>query len=472
MMLKFAFGVGTYSVRKTLLRYMKSRITSCCCDQEIHYLRNSSSVHIANNVLSPKQSHSDSNHVVAEEVSKRRPRLPWVMSEDVRGYLLERPENEDIVNNIPKKLFRKNRVFPENIYLADKEIAGTIASALEKHVRQKGSIVLEINPGLGIFSKKLIDIGVDSLHLYEPNATFFSNLKELEKCHRNVSVFRDDLLSFWKMTFLDKVDNGTRVKDILSRYPEKDWIEDSPLKIIAAIQTPNLITHLILSLTTQSGIMVHCRPEFFILMPPSLHTQLTCSGSAGYFRYRSTSVLFQLFFECENLEKLPRKVFLPWLIYPPSKRKRPELELQNEEWLYLVRVIPRKDLYVNVAPPEKLRQLWFFVRHHLRSRNSRLISEMEQWIPGCGIRLILEGYNIFTEIGELSPQEILHVYKSFISWPEFQVCSFLSNMETTIVKLEESSGGEIAKIKALSNKQNQVEDDENEDLKKDNNIPC
>ncbi|KAG8233050.1 hypothetical protein J437_LFUL004271 [Ladona fulva] len=52
----------------------------------------------------------------------------------------------------------------------------------------------------------------------------------------------------------------------------------------------------------------------------------------------------------------------------------------------------------------------------------------------CGPRLIVKGFTIFTQFGELSPSEILSVFQEFISWPEYSTSSFLPSMHTTLLK--------------------------------------
>jgi dimethyladenosine transferase 2 len=51
----------------------------------------------------------------------------------------------------------------------------------------------------------------------------------------------------------------------------------------------------------------------------------------------------------------------------------------------------------------------------------------------------MDGMTIFTEFGDLTPHEILSVFHKFVNWPEYRVCSFLSSMEMTLMKMESST---------------------------------
>lgn len=51
-----------------------------------------------------------------------------------------------------------------------------------------------------------------------------------------------------------------------------------------------------------------------------------------------------------------------------------------------------------------------------------------KWIPGCGIRLIAKDYTIFTQFGDLTPAQIVELFKEFKSWSEYNESNFLTFM--------------------------------------------
>lgn len=52
---------------------------------------------------------------------------------------------------------------------------GHISETIGKNLR-RSSLVVETNPGLGILTKRLLDIGVHCINLYESNPHFFPHL--------------------------------------------------------------------------------------------------------------------------------------------------------------------------------------------------------------------------------------------------------------------------------------------------------
>ena len=206
-----------------------------------------------------------------------------------------------------------------------------------------------------------------------------------------------------------------------------------------------------------------------------LFQHLTCTNTAGYLLYRATTILFQLFFEYQLLAKLPRKSFLPWQndfkLSPHLKLTK--FNLVDADFIYLVKITPRQNLY-DYIQPDQMQALWFFIKQHFISRKNRVIPNLERWVPGCGPRLIVntsnakkvevldpnynkdilpiysepcktlstrdffEQMNIFTEFGDLSPTETLTLFDQFIQWPEYKQSPFLTSMENNLMKLEHS----------------------------------
>jgi len=53
-------------------------------------------------------------------------------------------------------------------------------------------------------------------------------------------------------------------------------------------------------------------------------------------------------------------------------------------------------------------------------------------VPNCGIRLIAKNYTVYTQFGDLTPAQILEIFKEFKSWPEYNEDNFLSSMRKYI----------------------------------------
>lgn len=61
-----------------------------------------------------------------------------------------------------------------------------------------------------------------------------------------------------------------------------------------------------------------------------------------------------------------------------------------------------------------------------------------QWIPGCGEKLTKLGFTIDSEFEELNPEQLLKLYREFISWPEFEACYFSTSATMFFNSLEDA----------------------------------
>lgn len=69
-----------------------------------------------------------------------------------------------------------------------------------------------------------------------------------------------------------------------------------------------------------------------------------------------------------------------------------------------------------------------------------------KWIPGCGIRLIAKDYTIFTQFGDLTPTQLVELFKEFKSWPEYSESNFLTSMNYLNVQNELGAVEELADL--------------------------
>lgn len=110
---------------------------------------------------------------------------------------------------------------------------------------------------------------------------------------------------------------------------------------------------------------------------PSQH--LTCDSRAGLLLYRATTVLFQIFFTHEFVARVPRKYFLPYQFKANKERYgRIQATLNfDRDHMYLVRIVPRRDLFSDIVSPDQIQALWYFVRQNCISRTTCVIPNLE-----------------------------------------------------------------------------------------------
>ncbi|XP_055618155.1 dimethyladenosine transferase 2, mitochondrial [Toxorhynchites rutilus septentrionalis] len=408
-----------------------------------------------------------------KKVRVKDPVLGECPSQEQTNYF-QSSNNHRILESVPPTLLKCDSRYKERYYVASTECAKVICGHLTDAMPQD-TFLTEINPGPGTLTREIVRKKFGSLMLIEKDAFFEPGLKQLiasldSSVSKQIRFKLDDFNAQGRYSYLDSIDEGNRMKKLLDGLPRKQWEDEGTnLRLFSAVDTMAFFKSLINGIQHQKDLFTLGRCEMYLAVPPLIYKQLTCTKEAGYKFYRSGTVLFQLFFEHEFLTKLKRRDFLPW---PPNsvarKIKTQFTEMKGigtEEW-YLMRVIPRKDLFDNCLV-DNLNLLSFFVYQHLISRKNRIIPALERWIPTCGTRLILHHnytpsnriqanvdeqsavqlkssplkkndfpprINIYTEFGELTPSQILALFNEFINWPEFQQSPFLQALEQYSVK--------------------------------------
>ncbi|XP_049805483.1 dimethyladenosine transferase 2, mitochondrial isoform X2 [Schistocerca nitens] len=318
-----------------------------------------------------------------EEHRKRKRRI--TQSEEISNYFQTKESLRNVLKDVPGKILKMRRKIPEALYLVDDDVADEIVTTINKEVESLNSPIIEANPGLGLITKRLLNCGAQNLQLYESSAEFKARLQAIEEENRSrVTLYSADILDLAKFKFQDKMDSGSRVETIIKRVPARSWNDDIAFRVVGVLPSFGFLKYLMLSHILQSGLMLQGRPELYVVISPTLY----------------------------------------------------HFKAAEEEYMYLVKIVARKDFFEKVVPVEHLQPLWYFLRTHMMSRRNRIVPQLEQWIPGCGPRLIIKGRSIFDQFGDLNPPELLSLFKEFISWPEFYQSNFLSSMETNFMKTE------------------------------------
>ncbi|XP_067616989.1 dimethyladenosine transferase 2, mitochondrial [Eurosta solidaginis] len=400
----------------------------------------------------------------------------------------------------PENLFNKKHKTPAYLYVAEDQLAEQIDKAIEPFMKQtKCHTAMEINPGIGLFTNKLLnrETRIRKILLYETLEHFMPALEDLHTLYPDrVKVKQADIVSIPKLVYQDKMDNGTRVADSLCDLPKRAYSDDPIALLFGAVGSYNFFKHLINSIIFQHGLLNFGRLEMYLAMPPPTYIHLTCNNEIGYLFYRSASILFQILFEHRFITKLPRAQFLPNQIDKPDKSVRlRKVNSIDRDCLYLVRIVPRRYLF-DICPQIDFLGLWYFVKQNCVSRRNRIIPNLEKWIPGCGPRLIINSrqrktvqlkwaedaaieqpkystlcttmnsrdyyqrMNIFTEFGDLSPSQMLTLFRQFRAWPEYSESSFVASLENTLLKMEVAADENSIDIKEEDDVASDIANDE------------
>jgi len=336
---------------------------------------------------------------------------------------------------------RVKRGAQASLYLAQEEVGEEIKTILQGQNLDPEATVIEFNPGFGVLTSYLKnELGFRYVNCFEDDSQLGDRLTE----KFGVNVIPFNFISFPRLHHADKQDAAGRVGAMLSKINHGN----SKLYIFGATGNSSLLNFSIRTLVTRRVLFEEDFPwdgiSFYIALGSKPTIIFTSSPQSLYTLYRPASILFQLLFHHQVLGTLPRKAFLPWetreaaheLKDPSERYKRVRIQY-DPETISLLHFRPNMEVIERVGK-DKLIQLWYFIRHNLHSRKNPVISELEQWVPGCGPRLILQGFSIYTQFGSLTPPQILDLYCDFTSWPEYPSSSFCTAVEKFQSKVEAS----------------------------------
>lgn len=96
-----------------------------------------------------------------ESSAANKPRL----SEDFRRTFCT-PELEDVLQSFPPKLLNRKHNIPETMYIAHPRAADIVAEHLLKN-HNRDTTFVEINPGVGLLTQRIIEANVEDVRLFE-----------------------------------------------------------------------------------------------------------------------------------------------------------------------------------------------------------------------------------------------------------------------------------------------------------------
>lgn len=137
--------------------------------------------------------------------------------------------------------------------------------------------IVEINPGLGILTEKLLQIQeLNQLFLIDMNDSLLTRLEQIQNSNKttkskDISFIRSDFIGLWRLFYLDKINKTTKANDLLSALPKADWKDEVGMKIFLPIGSLAFFKHLILSIISGSSIATLGRQEFYAALPPRLY---------------------------------------------------------------------------------------------------------------------------------------------------------------------------------------------------------
>ncbi|XP_011504668.1 PREDICTED: dimethyladenosine transferase 2, mitochondrial, partial [Ceratosolen solmsi marchali] len=334
-----------------------------------------------------------------------------VISKHVSKFL-QKTNQEHFVDIIPKRLLQNNCNKNSLLYLVDPSTAKDLTSIISPELLQDHYSVIECNPGLGLLTQELLNIGIQHITLLEKCVNFYNSNSPLYA----IVLKYNTRLTLKYIPFNSFCLLSLRNKYLYQYDTEKSVISYSKYKRIAYIipvANKTSISLIIYNFCNQTKLFDN-RSIFYLIVSSSIWKDLYENVEKTYTQfskhYNRYYIILKLFFNITLLGNLSRKAFLPWPNYDLNN-----CNINDSDFLMVIKMEPKLQyLFTKID----LKHFWYFLRYCMRSKTTRVIVELEKLVPGCGMRLILNNMNMCTRFKDLNPNQLLTLFNEFKSWPE------------------------------------------------------
>ncbi|CAG9862997.1 unnamed protein product [Phyllotreta striolata] len=352
-----------------------------------------------------------------------------------RAFVNKHPNLSQMMKYVPKEYQKvSSKVAQEYLYLICPQTAKIIAEHVVNSVNDN-QIVAETNVGLGLITSELLDRGVPIVRMYESSPEFRLDLKNYDsKYQGRVELFTKNFFHLPRYSTMDTLDGHNRVDSLLKNIPRRSWTDDPVMTVVGTMPNTSFIRYLIKSLALQRGLALYGRIQMFAILKKHHYNVLTTTPEQDLRLYQYTSILFQLLFDYEELETFPRAIFLPW----ESVNKK-----KSSEEMVLVKINFKKQFEI---PIDKILHLYYFINQFSNRGNKNfIVSTIEKWVPGCGANILVptmkhddyfSDITLFTKFRELTPPQMLAIFKEMINAPSYSGSPFKDLIENELMKSE------------------------------------
>ena len=240
---------------------------------------------------------------------------------------------------------------------------------------------------------------------------------------------------------------------VVVNYPARPWSESSPVYTLFMTATYGTITYFTMACLGRSETnfseMSRGRPEFFFIISPKTWVNLTlgkCLADEPIKQKLTTkNICFNLLFDYQLLDVLPRKSFMPWpkndkqklLQTVPKHRLKYTTEMKKlEENMYLIKARPKADLGIvcndsdEVAYPPA-HWLGYFVHTICQGKlDSRFLPVLDKWHPKAALHCVRKGLvPVYMQFGDFLTsldvaEKIIPVFNSLLLQKNLRLSNF------------------------------------------------
>ncbi|XP_046564079.1 dimethyladenosine transferase 2, mitochondrial-like [Haliotis rubra] len=311
-------------------------------------------------------------------------------------------------------------------YIIDRDIARAIATAVYQNQPSESCVLVEANPGPGILTRAFFDAGCQHVVAVESKPEFQPYMQEIERTvgPDRLKYFDFDPFILWRRDMITNKHDARykEVENSIAQYITSRLLTDVPVSVFGVLSKNKeypFLSYLSKTFALGEGLFSVRPRNWFLFVSAKMYLQLkVCRGDVwSSVFYNKVAVILYSFFDFKLVMELEHNKFAPPFRKKIRKVTRlyPECDV-NTKYLVQLSVKPNVE---QILPPSEITTFAMFLKQLLFRRNDRFIPRMEQLIPGCGLHLIQARFSMMQLVMDLTPAQLLEVFKSLLTWPEY-----------------------------------------------------
>ncbi|XP_048213476.1 dimethyladenosine transferase 2, mitochondrial [Perognathus longimembris pacificus] len=333
----------------------------------------------------------------------------------------------------------RSRLDPRR-YITNLKLAHTVAPILMRGSKKNRPPIMECNPGPGILTELLLGYG-SSVIVLESEKVFIPHLESLGNNKVKLDVVHCD---FFKLDpkvceiMKPPVLTSQTLFENLGLTPVS-WSEDVPLKIFGILPIRyerKALWKLMYCLYACNSIYRYGRVELDLIVSEREYQKIKGSPRSPD-NYQVLSVVCQVACDIKLLHKEPCSSFS---IYNQNgKVEKPKnkeiLELIDQD-MYLIRLIPRKNLFTENLTPINFDIFFHMIRHCFGKPNASILHHLRALSP-IDAKIILKKMKLAesTKVNKMSPRDFKLLFETVESMEGDSVYKWLydNSMDDSLI---------------------------------------
>ncbi|KAH9507255.1 hypothetical protein Btru_056732 [Bulinus truncatus] len=374
-------------------------------------------------------------------------------------YHQETSSSSEASENLSQEKFRLMVKRCRVSYVMNLALAEKIVSCIMTNRANSKAPVLEINCGPGLVSREFLKQGASKVVALETNHVFKSYIKKIqaEIGDQRYHHFSWPMLSFFLK--LNDSPKSTAVADY-KKYEQtvaellKEKHCDIPYSIFSVggkEDNSNFIFFIIRNLPNDDIIISKGFVEFFFLAHPRFQKKIINLASFSDMNskefqedikgtrnchFNPIHAIIYLLYDISFIGEFDASSFVP----PFNSTKKPQDKDIDTTKRVLVKLQLKKNIN-EVLPPEQHVPFLLFLRQLYKKKKSRTIPTMEMLIPGCGLRMLYEGFTMMDIIQNTKLEHFLHLFKAMLDWPEYETSTLRQH-----ISMKSTGGADLKKL--------------------------